>query len=264
MIGINKLWMTFIAQVNTWQGGFWSPQANFTEAVNDIQNELMNDKVAKWQESQILTDEVSPFLETVNVKLVTNSNRPYDTAILPPNYVHYSSARVIIINDEGCGCKDKKDIDGQTGCIVECSADNKYIDPDTILLEEKHAQDEICEGQVKIIDNQRWAALCDSFTKRPTISKPAITLFAGGIKVYPKHVGIIIMDYFRKPAEAVFNYTLGPNDEIIFDPNGSIDLEWPESVQPEFIARLMKKYAMYTGQEGLYQMGEMERQITNK
>lgn len=262
MIGINSLWKDFLAKVNTYQGGFWSPQNNFVRAVNDIQKQLMNEEFAKWQNNQSTTDSIYPFLETKNLRLVSNNNQAYDTSVLPNDFIHYSSARVIVAGNVGCGCTGKDDIDGSNGKVVECSADNKYIDPDLIALEEKHAQDNICQNPVRIIDNQRWGSLCGHYTKRPTIKNPAITMFAGGIKVFPKHVGIIVLDYFRNPKDAVFNYTLGTDNEIIYNPTGSVDLEWPEHMKPAFLNLLMKAYGAYTGQDNTYQIGAAESQLT--
>jgi hypothetical protein len=264
MINLFQLWAAFQSQANTWQGGFWAPQTDFTTNVNIVQKEIMQDYVSRWQENQIGTDKLKVFLKTRNIKLAAESSRPYDTGILPVDYQFFSSLRVLVNNGSPCGCKQIPVLDSDTNQECDCPNDDKYVDPDILALQQAKGNEGLCEASAKLVDNQRWGAVCESRTKKPTIYKPVASLYDGGFKVYPKGMGILVLDYFRKPKDAVFAYTLGPNDEIQFDPTNSVNLEWDEIMIPEFIDRLLKKYAIFTGQEQLYQIGEIEKQQVTK
>lgn len=253
MIEINRLFDSFQSAVNVNQGGFVPPQTVFTDWVNDISKQLLKEKFEVWQLKQSTTDSIYPFLKTVNLTVPRAEGLSYDIATLPADYAFFSSARIMIKNDTNCGCSKYDTVSGEDG--KTCSADGKYIDPDDIAFQKIADEDAIVESLVRIIDNQNWGSVCSSYTKKPTAKKPAITIYGEGLKVFPKGVGIIILDYFKNPVRAVYNYTIGPEDTIIFNPTGSVNLEWPESMTGEFVSRLVQRYGLYTAQPETFGAG---------
>lgn len=250
------------------QGAYISPPM-FVSMANDISKELMQEKFAKWQESQKLTDDMYNLLKTVNLTIPQLPGKPYDLATVPADFAHFSSARIIYNTErfKGCVTKEYKCVDGKTGCeceSTECTADNKYIDPDLVELEKMERDEHLAEAMVKIIDNQRWAAKLTHKTKKPTWNSPAVTMIGGDMKVAPKNVGVLLLDYFVIPQDSVFAYTVGANDEIIYDAANSVSLPWPVTLKPEFLARLMKKYGVAIGDKNMEMAGERDRQITSK
>ena len=62
-----------------------------------------------------------------------------------------------------------------------------------------------------------------------------------GIKVFPKDISEVKLTYLRRPVKPFRNYTITANDENIFDPIGSVDLEYPEIMHNDF-AVIVAKY----------------------
>ena len=265
MIDIYDLYIDFKARANINQGGYVSPVV-FQSWVNNISSELFRDKVARWQESQQLTDDMGHLSRSKNVTVTPVPGKAYDVAILPSDYEYFIAAGRVYNRETGKGCivEGKGCIKGQTGeecSSADCRADNKYIDPDLVALEKLEQEDNLTEVAISIIDNQRWRPLLEHYTKKPTVDKPAITVIEGSLKVAPKHTGVIILDYFVAPVKTVFAYTVGSNDEILYDQGNSVPLDWPDRLKPEFISRLLKNYGVAVQNENFYAAGERERVI---
>lgn len=252
------LWRPLIGNVNTQQGGHIKPQGNFQNWVNEISRELYREKIADWEKNQMLSDELSPFLKTVNGVLVPQPGKNYDILPFPSDYGYYSSARVLLNTEKGCGCalEDVQILDGKTGMCKD------WVDPDYKAIQELNRGNDLCEVSVSKVPNQMWGSACNNSFKQPTPAQPIVTQFEGGFKVCPRGLGIIILDYFKLPREAVFAYTLGTDDNIIYNAGASVQLEWGQSEQREFLARLQKRYGMFVREEFVYQASEQERQIT--
>lgn len=249
------LYRPLVSAVNTQQGGFIRPQTNFENWVNEVSDEIFREMMQELERNQVITDEMAPFLKSINAITVPQPGRSYDLIAYPDDYAYFSSARILLSgNNTGCACDGLDVMDGKGICKA-------WTDTDVKDLMEKYKGSDLCEMSITKIDNQRWGAACDNEFKKPTMSNPIITQFEGGFKVAPKNAGIIILDYLKMPRKAVFGYTLGANDVVIYNAGTSTQLEWSRSKQGEFLARLIKRYGMYTREPFLYQGGEMERQI---
>lgn len=257
VLDIFDLWRSLIGNVNTQQGGHIKPQGNFQNWVNEISMELYREKIAKWELNQMISDELSPFVKTVNGVLVVQQGKSYDLLPYPTDYGYFSSARILQNAAAGCGCmiEGAEILDGKTG---KCGG---WEDPDYAELKEIHKGDDLCELSVTKIPNQMWGNACNDSFKKPTPEQPIITQFDGGFKVAPKKLGVIILDYLKLPRKAVFGYTLGVDDNIVYNAGTSVQLEWGENMKGEFLARLQKRYAMFVREDFVYQASEQERQI---
>lgn len=256
-IDLYDLYMSLRNNVNTQQGGFIRPQANFQNWVNEVSMELFREKVKEWETTQRISDELAPFLKTVNAVLVTQPGRNYDVLAYPEDYGYFSSARILANVDIKCGCAvdGKEFVDGNDGT---CKA---YEDEDYKEIAERNKGAGLCELSVTKVPNQMWGAACDNSFKKPTVTSVIITQWDGGFKVAPRNLGIIILDYLKVPRKAVFGYTLGPDDNIVYNAGTSTQLEWGESVKGEFLARLQKRYGMFVREEFVYAASESERRI---
>jgi hypothetical protein len=246
MIDLFVLWEKFTSGVNTHQGGHARPHREFTSWVNDISKEIFEEKFKNgWQKSQKITDDIGqPFLKSEPLPLTAGSVT-YDLLAYPSDYGHFSSCR--IFHKEGSNAGEK----------VECS---KRDSPDVAEEHYYENQDEnLCEKTIDLIDNRRWGALCEHKTKKPSFEKPYMTQTNGGFKISPKGVGYVVLDYLRLPKEATFSYTVGPDDQIIYNQAGSQPLEWSELLIPEFLARLSTKYGKRIRNEFVYQAGSKEK-----
>lgn len=252
-IGVFSLWQDFDSAVNTSINGWFRPESDFIRAVNEISIKIWNRLTNDAEKSQEAKDKLFPYLMSKNIP-VENQSIYYGIAKKPSGYGRFASARVVVhadstlpskeVNNGRCeGLKSKEEI-----------KDEYY--------------DNIKEYRVQMIDNQRWSAYCEHLTKGPTIEKPGITQVNDSFKVAPRKVSVIVIDYYVEPKKATFNYTLsvgvpetGSGDQIIFNPTGNQDLEWPESVRNEFLEELKTWYATYSRDQLLSNINAQSKQV---
>lgn len=256
MISLFDLLKTLQANVNPHQAGHIRPQQNFERWCNEINQELFEELARQWEKNNVISDKLSPFLRSVNVTLVPQPGKSYDIFLLPVDYRYFSSARILLTSSAGegtetggkcCGCST---VDGATG---------SYIDEDEVAMQKLDAGSTDLEAPARKVDNMRWGAALQHRMKKPTPQRPLITAFDGGFKVAPRGLGILVLDFLRPPVDAKFAYTLGPDDQIIYDVANSIPLEWNGNAIPDFISRLEAKYGMYVRDEFSYQGGQLHR-----
>lgn len=257
MIDIFDLYNKFCADNNTFQGGFVRPERDFVNLVNTTQFDIWNDWTASAEKTQEINDGLAPFLISLNI-LVKPSTGNYGIAAYPKDknkeYGRYSVARVLSHKEE-CLCEDGKDIYDGGECKPETEEEKK-------ARNEKY-KDGITEVLCTKVESSKWASLLEHKTKCPTFENPAVTQFNEGLKVAPRKVSVIVLDYYKKPTPAKFAYTLAPGnpqtgagDYIVYDKNNSVQLEWSETMIPYFIKRLSDAYAKYTRDPQLAQMNK--------
>jgi len=252
------LWRTLIGNVNTQQGGHIKPQGNFQNWVNEISQQLFRDLIKKWENNQVLSDDLAPYLTTVNVTLSDGTNQGYDLLPFPDNYGYFSSCRVLVDESTGCGCM----MSGQPIFDTKSGVCKGWEDPDYKEIRDKYQGQDLCEVSVTKIPNQQFGSACTSVFKKPTIKAPIITQFEGGFKVAPRKLGVLVLDYFKQPVTCVFGYTLGPNDEIIYNPATSVQPEWSAALKPYFLAELQKRYGMFVREDFVYSASAGESMLS--
>lgn len=261
MINIFSLYEDFRGRVNAHQGGHIRP-LDFVSWVHEIQMDIFNDRVKDFQKTQKIADEITPFLESVNVLISNVSGSSWDLVTKPKGYENYASSRIVKKGGVSCGCKDVKEFNANGE--EEKGVCKAYVDEDE-LAELKMASDaQNCEVSISLVDNDRWGSICSHPRKKPTCSSPKMTQYGSGFKIAPKGCATsIIMDFFRKPIKPIFNYTvINPqqeNEYYQFVQLGSVDLEWSEQLLPLFMAKLMDKYATFVGDANLWQQSKVEQ-----
>lgn len=255
-IDLFQLYQLTAATVNTQQGGHLRPERNFLSWVNEISKEIFNEKIKDWEKSQTIDDDLAiSFLRSVNVTITKNSGRGFDVLAYPEDYSNFSSARMLVLDSSGETCPEPNNdcMDCTTGKITP------YVDPDDAELEILNQNSNYTERNLDKIDNQRWGTALTHRLKAPTFKKPAITQFDGGFKVAPANLGIIVLDYFKRPIDAVFAYTVDSNDQIIYNKLNSVQLQWTDMMIPEFVSRLKKRYASFVGDNDKYSQAAVEQ-----
>jgi hypothetical protein len=237
MIDLFELYQDFNSAFNTHQFGFFRPVRDFLPAVEEASNEAFNKLAGKMQKSQVITDLLRPFILSANV--VVKNNGRYDYAPYPDGYEYYSSARIILQKEKACALP---------GCNV--FEDGKCVDHSKSDLKDFYCNTEFEYEEVPFtpVDNSRWGSVTSHRTKGPTMKKPYGTQLSDGFKILPKGIGVVVIDYYRKPKKAKFVYTerkVG-NDEsyIEYDANNSEKLEWSEIMKPYFISAMGKRYGL--------------------
>jgi hypothetical protein len=242
MINIFDLYQQFISKANVHQACHARPR-DFVNWAHESQLELFNELVEDFQKSQIISDRITVFLDSVMVAVIPQSQQFWDLIKLPANYQNITSARIIKKNGQTCALKGVKQID-ESGEKEFC---NVYIDPDEMESLKIEQSSNLCEIPIEIIDNNRWSAICNHPRKKITCETPKMTQYTNGFKIAPKGctTGVII-DFFRKPEKPVFNFQVtNPNQEneyYEYIEQGSKHLEWSEQLTPILLDKIIDKY----------------------
>lgn len=233
MITSFSIYQKFQAFVNTFQGGWYRPYSDFIQMLNSISNQVWEELTAMADKSEEIKDNLSPFLISKNI-IVKSVDSYYGFLAFPATYGRFATATVLVAPDETC-CP-SKEADGFQS--QEQITDEYY--------------DSLKEYEVMEVDQQKWGACLTHLTKAPTLTSPKITRTTNGFKVAPRKVSVIVFNYYRKPIDAEFKYTVaspnvqtGAGDQIIYD-TSSKPLEWPETMVDEFVIRLGERYGLYT------------------
>lgn len=258
MIDLFRLYEKFCGTYNTQQGGHVRPSRNFVDWANDISMEVFKEFVPLAEKNQQIKDYLSPFLKSKNVVITNVPGAMHDIIKFPKDYEHYASARVFYdANSNGCACAGLPAIDGNSGKDCELP----YRDSENT----KSDGSELCEVSITKVDNKRWGSICNHKTLFPTKENPKITQFDGGFKIAPKGVGIIVLDYYRKPVLASFNHTItnpGSIDEYYqYNDSASTKLEWSPVLVSEFVNRIGKKYGKFIREQFIFETSELDRKV---
>ena len=260
MIDTFDLYRSLQANVNPSQSGHIRPQENFIRWVNAIQEELFEELVRKVGVNRTIDEKLSPFLVSANITVPDSPGQPFDRIQKPTDFRYFASASFVtptdgVDNAGGCGCKEFPVISGHTGEI-------RYQDEDDQELKMISAGSTDRSYPISLVDTQRWAAVNSHIRKGPTLKAPKMAEYNSYFELAPRRLGIIVMNYYRSPKPATFSYTLGPNDQIIYNEAGSEKLEWSRAMIPEFLARLAIRYGIYVKEDLAYQSGQLARTQT--
>lgn len=278
MIDLFALWEKFIGSVNMAQGGAVKPHRNFVHWANDVSISMYEEKFLAWERDQKVIDDISrPFLMSVNVPVKDVPGANYGELVFPADYGHFSSIR-FYTTDKGvatpipgkplCDCK---------GNIYELKDCPDFLDAE--IWEVFKSQDEAKkeegpevptgykEYMVDKVPNSRWGALMEHRFLYPRKDRPKVTDMNKGLKVAPVGVGMMVLDYLKKPRPATFEYKVTPGntqtvdgDVIVYDEANSKPLEWSELVINEFVDRLGAKYGKFVRDPQMFQMSESDRE----
>lgn len=253
-IDIFQLWQDLMSQVNVQQGGQIRPVQDYTSWLNSISMEYFHEMVALFQRTQQISDQLSPFHRSVNIVVTPQQGQPWDLVSLPVGYENIASMRIYKQKEERtCSC-----VDGLP--LIDCDGECHNVDdPDYAAMVQAYAGANLVEATVNIVDTSRWGSCLDSITKGPTWEKPKATQFASGYKIAPKGISVVVLDYFETPRQAVFGYTIGAGDIVVYNPSTSTQLQWTNVVKNEFLARLVKKYGVAVREDFIYQTGEADK-----
>lgn len=160
----------------------------------------------QWQVSQVITEALKPFF-TAPVKIAKNSGGyfPY-----PTDYLRYSSIQIDFSENPEL-CKDKP---------------------------------ELTERFIEVVTDGEWVIRLDNSVIKPTLKYPIANFYSAGIRVNPYEIKAIKMAYLRKPKIPKRNYTVNANDQTVYDPIGSVQLEWDETFWNDIAAIILSYYGV--------------------
>lgn len=256
VIDIFDIWQKLMSLCNVQQNGQIRPQTDFQNWYNSVNTEMFKAKVAKFQLNQVVTDELASFHSTVIIMTTNVAGRNYMVAAYPSDYEYMIDVRVIRQKAE-TDCADF----GLYPIIDGKGKSTMYTDPDFAGMVQNFAGMGIMEEPTDVVEAAKWGGCLSHPTKGPTWLDPKATQDKEGIKIAPKGVTSIVLDYFHTPRSAVFAYTIGTGDIVVYNSAGSTQLEWTSVIENEILTRLGMKYAAAIGDTALYQQFEEELKI---
>ena len=246
-LDVYDMWQSTMSLCNVQQGGQIRPVSDFLSWYNSVNVEMFHAKAGKYQLGQMVTDELNPFHVTVIVPVTPVPGRNYGVAVLPSDYEYLIDLRIMRQREENV-CESVGDYP-----IIDLNGKSvKYMDPDYAEMMQQYASMSVAEETINVVDGQRWGACLTSRTKGPSWKKPKAVQEKSGFNIAPKGVQAVVLDYFKTPKNATFDYTVS-NDIVIYNPITSQQLEWTNVIKNEFLAELVKKYASFVGDTALYQ-----------
>jgi hypothetical protein len=87
----------------------------------------------------------------------------------------------------------------------------------------------------------------------PTLKYPIATYRESGILIKPKEITRATLTYLRFPDIPVFGYTV-QNDEYVYDPSTSTQVDFPETLHAEFFVRVARYVGVNLRENELYAM----------
>lgn len=215
MINVDVLYSTIFTLSNKNQStGYLSP-TDFQTFTNLAQIDKLTQDFRIFQETQKITDDLRIFLTKVSLPVDANGLMLY-----PTDYVYYSALRAY----------------DTTGVTLTPNFDYSTLP----------------QVSVKPLDSDKIAWRLSSQLFQPTLSHPFAEFISTGILIYPKSIGSVILEYLRKPVDAVWAYTIDPTTQLpVYDATNSVDLEWGYSAFAELVIKVCRYFGISVSEEQL-------------
>lgn len=205
-------WVTFVS--NKYQSGAISAD-EINLAFKVVATELINVKIGipeqyrpgapfpnqAYDVTQKITDDLAPFINP-NVPIARNNNGYFPK---PTDYYAYSSLSYnYIVNSDNCN-------DNPTST-------QRFIEM-------------VTDGELRI-------RLGNSIIP-PDLRYPIARLTLAGFDIYPKQIKNVMLTYLKAPVPPVYGYDV-INDEYVYNPNTSTQLDFPATLHTEFAMRVVR------------------------
>lgn len=95
------------------------------------------------------------------------------------------------------------------------------------------------ERPVDLVENKAWGEVQASELVAPSKLFPKYTEFSGEYRFLPRNIGIVMLDYWKRPVKPVWNYTIVNNVQV-YNPIGSVDFEWEAFTQNRIMANYLQ------------------------
>ena len=98
------------------------------------------------------------------------------------------------------------------------------------------------DHEVYMINKGQIQSVLNSVIDPPSISENTYygTEYEGYYKIWPSTVTSLDLDYIRKPAQVIWNFSFDGNNRQVYDPTGSVQSEWDLLSDMEITKRMLK------------------------
>lgn len=217
MIPTDYIYTSSKRVVNKDQSGNFKP-ALFNTYISMVNRAMFTLGVSRFQKSQQITDNMTPFLK--KRQLILPSNGKF---IRPDDYINLASFRSLYRVSDG-------------------TYDKSGLQLTKPIFREK---------KIDVLDTNQITARLGSHINPPSIKSAVAEQLDGYWQVYPNDIGTVVLAYFRKPSEPIWTYTINKNGVEVNNPATTINLEWNWQLANDIIIVVSKLFSGSVKEPGL-------------
>lgn len=117
------------------------------------------------------------------------------------------------------------------------------------------------EVPIREEQQQNVPDLLQSEVRQPTLRFPIGVLYDSYIEFFPHDIGLVKFEYFRRPKNPVWNYTLPPGGTVpVYDPTTSVDFEFDDEYTNQIVLNIADYFGINVREPELVQWVNKERQ----
>jgi len=115
---------------------------------------------------------------------------------------------------------------------------------------------------IELVTDGELSDRLDNTVVYPDFDYPVGAWYSNGWKVFPKIIEKVDLTYLRIPVTPFRNYTIDPaTDLTTYQPIGSVQIEYPETLHIDFTYRVLKYLAINIREEMLYEVANQRQMI---
>jgi len=115
---------------------------------------------------------------------------------------------------------------------------------------------------IELVTDGELSDRLDNTVVYPDFDYPVGAWYSNGWKVFPKIIEKVDLTYLRIPVTPFRKYTIDPaTDLTTYQPIGSVQIEYPETLHIDFTYRVLKYLAINIREEMLYEVANQRQMI---
>lgn len=127
-------------------------------------------------------------------------------------------------------------------------ANNDYLE---VVLQ--NGQNVATTQPIEFVTLGERAVRLNNYIKYPTIEYPIATYLNNQILIDPSDITMVSLQYVRLPATPKWAVTINQNDQEVYDPANSVQLEFPQIEWQNIANLVIKYYSMFLRDGEMYQ-----------
>jgi hypothetical protein len=114
--------------------------------------------------------------------------------------------------------------------------------------------------EVEIVTDAEATAMRADPVSYPTWRYPILVLYKEHMQFYPLENTAVEFTYLKYPEKPNLAYTVNSNDEVVYDPNTSADIDLPPNLRTDLIRQMLGYLGINMSSPDLVQFGELKKQ----
>lgn len=106
------------------------------------------------------------------------------------------------------------------------------------ILNQPNSNPTVESRWIELVTDDELHQRLPSAIKPPTLFYPIAAYYLQGFQVFPSQINKIELTYLKVPNTPIRNFTQLANDQTEYNPTGSVQFEYPETLYPNIAARI--------------------------